>query len=157
MTTSKAEESGEAREGKKRIPIVSDLFTVPSSADDKPRLIGCRCQQCGEVFFPGRLICAQCGGEEMEEAFLGLRGNLYSYTVMRIPAPGYKGAIPYAVGEVELAEGLLVHSVLTECDPEKLQIGMPLEMVLAEVEKDEEGNEVVTYMFAPASYWGEQR
>ena len=38
---------------------------------------------------------------------------------------------------------------LTEADPEKLRIGMEMEMVIIPLCTDEAGNEVVTFAFAP--------
>jgi len=135
---------------RKRVPIVEGLFTMPSSPGERPRLIGSRCKACGEVFLPKRAVCAHCYKQDMEEIFLSGKGELYTYTVVRAPVLGYLGPIPFMVGEIELPEGLRIQSILTGCEPEGLEIGMPMEITLGKLEEDEAGNEVVTYMFSPA-------
>lgn len=135
---------------RKRVPIVEGLFTMPSSPDERPHLIGSSCRACGEVFSRKRLICAHCYEQDMEETFLSGKGELYTYTIVRAPALGYQGPIPFVVGEIELPEGLRIQSILTDCEPEMLEIGMPMEITLGKLEEDEAGNEIVTYMFRPA-------
>jgi len=53
------------------------------------------------------------------------------------------------VGYVELPGQLRVESRLTIADPEQLKIGMEMELVLDPLCIDEDGNQVVTYAFAP--------
>lgn len=57
----------------------------------------------------------------------------------------------FGVGYVELPGQVKVEARLTEADPEKLKIGMEMEMVIIPLAKDEEGNEIVTFAFAPVA------
>jgi uncharacterized OB-fold protein len=59
--------------------------------------------------------------------------------------------VPYGVGYVELDGLIRVEARLTESDPEKLVIGMEMELVLERLGVDDDGNDVVTYAFAPAA------
>jgi uncharacterized OB-fold protein len=149
MESYKNTQSSETGE-RKRVPIVEGLFTMPSSPDERPQLIGSRCKACGEVFCPKRLICAHCYEQDAEEISLSGKGKLYTYTIIRAPVLGYQGPIPFVVGQIELPEGLTIQSILTGCEPERLEIGMPMEITLGKLEEDEAGNEIVTYMFKPA-------
>lgn len=133
MESHKDAQSSEAGESK-GVPIVEGLFTMPSSPGDRPQLIGSRCKACGEVFSPKRLICAHCYEQDMEEIFLSGKGDLYTYTVVRAPVLGYQGPIPFIVGEIELPEGLRIRSILTGCEPERLKIGMAMEITLGKLE-----------------------
>jgi uncharacterized OB-fold protein len=56
---------------------------------------------------------------------------------------------PYGVGYVELPDQVRVEARLTEADPERLQIGMEMELVFDSLGTDDDGNEIVTYAFAP--------
>ncbi|MGA1509918.1 MAG: hypothetical protein ACO37X_09520 [Ilumatobacteraceae bacterium] len=40
---------------------------------------------------------------------------------------------------------------MTESDPEKLKIGMEMELVIVPLSTDENGDEVVTFAFAPVA------
>ena len=62
--------------------------------------------------------------------------------------------MPYGVGYVQLESGdsgVIVESRLTENDPDRLRIGMPVELVIVPFTTDDEGREVVTFAFAPVA------
>jgi len=138
----------------KRIPIQEGLFTGP---DDAPRLLGSRCRDCGEVTFPAQPSCPACTATETETLPLAREGTLWTWTIQRFPPPsppftgGREGFAPFGVGYVELPDGLRVEARLTENDPSKLAIGMPMELVLEPFDRDAEGNERVTFAFRPVA------
>ena len=90
---------------KKIIPIREGLFRMSSESGEKPCLFGSRCKACGQLSFPPRKVCSRCFSEEMENIPLSRNGKLYSYTIIEYPAPGLAG--PYAIGYVDLPEGLV--------------------------------------------------
>lgn len=137
---------------KKQVPVREGLFTWGAEG---PQLIGSRCTRCREVTFPEQQICPNCCTQTMERLLLSRRGKLYSFTIQRHqPPPPYRGPdpfTPYGAGEVELPEGVIITSVLTESNPEALKIGMEMELVIERFFDDGEGNEVVCYKFKPVS------
>jgi uncharacterized OB-fold protein len=70
---------------------------------------------------------------------------------MQRPPEYYRGDIPYAIGFVELPEGVRIQTLFTGCDPENLRTGMKMEMVIERLQEDEMGNEIVTYKFRPTN------
>ena len=54
------------------------------------------------------------------------------------------------MGVVELPEGVRVITRLTEGDPGALALGQAMELRVVPLHSDDEGNDVVTYAFAPA-------
>jgi uncharacterized OB-fold protein len=132
------------------VPVADGLFTWPS---DEPRLIGGSCRSCGTTTFPEQASCPRCCGEEMESRLLEARGTLWSFTVQGFrPKPPYAGPDPfepYGVGYIELPGEVIVESRLTVSDAEQLRIGMPMRLVVERFRQDEEGNDVVTFAFAP--------
>jgi uncharacterized OB-fold protein len=72
---------------------------------------------------------------------------------MYYPAPPpYKPAnpfVPFGIGWVELPEGLVVYSLLTENDASKLKVGMKLELIFNKFTEDKDGNDVIVPMFKP--------
>jgi len=107
--------------------------------DGPPRLEAGRCAECGETTFPLRARCPSCGGE-LERVLLPSRGTLWTWTTQGFepPTPPYRPDagtdefVPYAVGYVEFDGLLRVEGRLTEPDPQRLQIGMPMEVVALE-------------------------
>src|SRR2546428_13759788 len=71
-----------------RVAVKPGYFTVPDDPTEPPRLLGSRCLDCGEHFFPRRAICAKCMSERTEDVLLGPRGRLFSYTFVHFPLFG---------------------------------------------------------------------
>lgn len=138
---------------KKQVPIKEGFFTMPLMPLDNVQLKGSRCLSCGEVFLGKRITCENCQNTGMEDVVLSKRGKLYSYTVIRArPRPPYLGPdpfVPFAVGWVELPEGLRILSVLTDYDEDALEVDMDVELVLEKLCEDKDGGEVITYKFKP--------
>jgi uncharacterized OB-fold protein len=127
-------------------PIADGLFTWPA---DEPRLIGSACRQCGIVTFPAQASCPACTSVAVEERLLSRTGTLYSWTVQgfrpKAPYAGPEKFQPYGVGYVELPGEVRVEARLTVADPDRLRIGMPMELVIVPF------GERMTYAFAPAA------
>jgi uncharacterized OB-fold protein len=142
----------------KYIAVKDDFFSKPLYPLEKVNLMGTRCRDCGEVFMGKAIACQQCQSENLESIALSRTGKLYSYTINWNKPPGdYKVPEPfrpYAVGLVELPEGIRLVSVLTGVDFDKIKIGIPLELSVEELYKDKEDNTVVTFKFRPQSVQG---
>lgn len=137
-------------QNKKQIPVQEGLFTLPTSPSEKPHLIGSKCKNCGEVVFPKAATCPACYMDTMEELLLGPRGKLYSFTNVNNKGPGgYRGPIPYGVGKIDVTQGARVLSLVTEHDPNKIKIGMEMELLVEKLYEDEQGNEVIGFKFKP--------
>jgi uncharacterized OB-fold protein len=133
-----------------RVPIEEGFFRIPDDAGEPPRLLGSRCPNCGEVFFPRRLVCAQCLYEGCDDIELATRGRLWTWTYCHVPLFGRKDANVegYGVGQVDLPEGPRVQSILLG-GPDDFEIGMELEIDLEVLRQDERGDDVVIYRFRP--------
>ena len=133
---------------RKQISINEKLFKLPSPGEE-PHLAGVKCRNCGEFFFPKRTRCINCFAEEMDEVALSKKGKIYAYTIVHNATPGYTGPLPYGVGAIELPEGIVILSPLTQCDFDKLEVGTAVELVIEKLYEDENGNDVMSYKFRP--------
>ena len=133
------------------IPIREGFFVFPNDEQGSPRLIGSKCRQCGDVVFPKRKLCTLCESEElMEEVFIGEKGTLYTYTIVRAGYPNFD--TPYILGFVELPDGkdLRVLAQLEDCGLEEVRIGMPLELTIGKIKTDSvTGKTVVGHKYRP--------
>jgi uncharacterized OB-fold protein len=134
---------------------LADVFTWPA---DEPRLIGGRCGDCGATTFPAQARCPRCSGANMAEVQLPRRGTLVSWTTQGFPpvvpyAGDATGAsfVPFGVGLVQLDDVVRVEARLTESDPAELDFGMEVELAVVPFYVDEQGNEIMTFAFAPVS------
>ena len=138
----------------KRVPVKNNLFLISedSKSDRKPRLIGSKCKNCGEVVFPAKTLCPNCSSDEVEERLIGPTGTLYSFTVVYQAGPmGYKGPVPYGVVKVEMPEGLRITGYSTENNPCNFLAGMEMELVIDKLFTDDEGTDVIGFKFKPIS------
>ena len=136
-----------------RVPIDAGLF---AGSLESPRLRGSRCGACGETTFPAQQGCPSCTAQGCDEVELSPRGTLYTWTIQRFPPPvPYAGAtenfVPFAVGYIELPEGVRVEARLTESDTRRLSIGMEMELAVEPFAVDDDGREIVTFAFAPVA------
>jgi uncharacterized protein len=120
------------------------------------RLVGSECEACGVVTFPTQASCPRCTSRRVRERLLARSGTLWSWTIQCFPpkSPPYAGADtdafePYGVGYVELPGEVRVETLLTVNDPDRLRIGMPMELSLITAPGREDDG-VVTFAFAPA-------
>ena len=136
-----------------RIPAVGGLFAeTPEGA----RLLGSKCTACSTPYFPKSSICRNpdCTDSRIEDASFGPRGVLWSSAVQNFPPPApakydepYQ---PYTIGVVDLPEGLRVVGRVVTDDPENLEIGAEVELLVDKLYRDDDGNDVVTWKFRPA-------
>jgi uncharacterized OB-fold protein len=137
-----------------QVPVEEGVFTWPA---EQPSLIGSRCRQCGNHMFPVQSGCPRCTAADAEIVELGNRGTLWTWTIQGFPpkAPPYAGDVDpktfqaFGVGYVELPGEVKVEARLTVADPGQLKIGMEMQMTIVPLATDAEGNEVVTFAFAP--------
>lgn len=114
------------------------------SQDARYRLVGRRCPE-GHVSFPPQPRCPKCRSDALDPQPLAGRGQVYTVTVIG------QGAAPaefttqnqalgaYAVAIVELDEGPRVVAQLTDCEPDDVAIGDPVESVFRRIYVQRDG------------------
>jgi len=127
-----------------KVPFREGLFEKVSG---EWTLVGGRCRQCGQIFFPNREWCLNCSSRDLERANLGRKGKLYSFTIVHMPSEHFEP--PYAVGWIELPEGMRIFSQIRRWREHPLKIGMDMELAFEKL-WDEEEKEIIGYTFRPS-------
>ncbi|MDH5695724.1 MAG: Zn-ribbon domain-containing OB-fold protein, partial [Dehalococcoidia bacterium] len=81
------------------------------------KFLGLKCNQCGAYTVPPQKVCSQCNSEDMEIVELSRNGEVQTFTVIHIPAEGFKA--PYIVALIELEEGPWVTVNIINFDPKQ--------------------------------------
>lgn len=100
------------------------------------RLEAYKCKKCGKIHFPPRLVCDKCGGREFEALRLKGEGKIFSYTVIRVPPFEFKALAPYAVGIIELDEGVRMTCQIVDCEFDEIEIGERVRIEFRKVSED---------------------
>jgi uncharacterized OB-fold protein len=108
------------------------------------RLEAGKCKKCGAVLFPKRLICPECGHREFEMIRLQREGTLLTYTIIHVGPKKFGDQTPYAIGIVELKEGVRLLSQIVDCDHSKIKIGMPLKIEFRRISAEGEAG-IINY------------
>ena len=91
------------------------------------RLLIQRCAGCGTPRFPWLPGCNACGSPEWDTVEACGEGTVHSYVVMHHPPfPAFDP--PYAVGLIELAEGVRIISNVIGVPYDKVRIGLPVRL-----------------------------
>ncbi|QUI35941.1 OB-fold domain-containing protein [Streptomyces alfalfae] len=99
------------------------------------RLLIQRCCGCGAPRFPWLPGCNACGSAEWDTVEASGEGTVHSYVVMHHPPfPAFDP--PYAVGLVELAEGVRIVSNVVGVPCDEVRIGMPVRLEFQRVDEE---------------------
>jgi len=138
------------------VPFREGVFTLPDDPAKPPRLNGVECPRCGARYATRRAICLECGQRGLSPCLLSPRGQVRTFTVVHQRPPGGILEPPYVIAQVGLDDGPSVTSVLVEAVPADARVGLPVEMTVVEVRRDEQGGRVVAHAFRPLTRQEEQ-
>ena len=98
-----------------------------------------RCNACGKAYFYPRDISPCCFSRDTQWIKCSGRATLYTYSIVhRPPHPGFVDDVPFVAAIVELEEGarMPTNIVMDDPTPEKLPIGLPLEVVFEDITEE---------------------
>jgi uncharacterized OB-fold protein len=90
------------------------------------KLMAGKCRKCGKTHLPPRPLCDNCFSQDFEWVEVSGKGKLLTYTVIHIAPAQFQALAPYAVGIVQLENGLRLPGMINGIEKNKLAIGMSL-------------------------------
>jgi hydroxymethylglutaryl-CoA synthase len=107
-----------------RIPSVTCLWRERKSV---LALYGSRCKQCGTVQYPPQRVCVNCQAKDYAEdyKFSDKKGQIFTFSVDYLTSSKDPPAV---VAVVDFEGGGRILCEVTDCEPDKVEIGMPVEM-----------------------------
>ncbi len=105
-----------------------DFVTAPYwEAATRAELLIQRCPACGHRQFYPRALCTVCGADPEWERASG-HGTVHTFTIIRQNyAKPFCDQLPYVVAMIELDEGPMMMTNITDCLVDDVSIGMPVE------------------------------
>lgn len=99
------------------------------------RLLIQRCTGCRTLRFPWLPGCSRCGSPEWDTIEASGAGTVFSYVVLHHPPfPAFDP--PYAVGLIELAEGVRMVSNIVGVPHDRVRIGMSVRLAFQRVDEE---------------------
>jgi uncharacterized protein len=89
-----------------------------------------RCTACGRHVFYPRAVCPHCMADSLEWVVATGRGTVHSFTEVHRTSEEFRAEAPFAVGLIELAEGV---RMMARLDVEKPVVGMAVQVVFNRV------------------------
>jgi len=93
------------------------------------KLVGGKCTKCGKMHFPPRPLCNNCFSKDFTWTELPTNGKLLTYTIIHIAPPQFQTMAPYAMGIVELDNGLKILGMIKNVPLDQIKIGLSLSLV----------------------------
>ena len=91
-----------------------------------------KCGQCGKLYFPPKYLCPDCGEHEFITVSHTGEGEVYTYTIIRMPFEEFKEQAPFAVAEIRLDQGLVVPGRFTNANDDNISIGSRVKFAVRE-------------------------
>jgi hypothetical protein len=86
------------------------------------------CNACGNRQLPWGPCCARCLEQDLGFLKASGKGTVFSFTVVRQAIhPNFSAQVPYVIADIELEEGPVMTSNVTDCPVEEVRIGMPVQ------------------------------
>ena len=138
-----------------KLPFMLDFYPLQDEKNTKisqffknlkeGRLTTTKCKECGKLLWSPRIICPECLSDELEWVNLGIEGELYAFTDVRLGAPlGFVQDAPFCVGIVKIG-GLLISTRIDDAKYEDLKIGDRVQLKVIELDDGR-----VFYRFVPS-------
>lgn len=95
-------------------------------------LYGVRCRRCGTIQYPPQRVCVGCGAKDDFDAYKlsKKKATVFTYGTDRLTPTKAPPAVNVFL---EFEGGGRMTCELTDCDPEKVKIGMPVEMTFRKI------------------------
>jgi uncharacterized OB-fold protein len=133
----------------KHIPVIRSLKISEDGTTGV--FIGKRCRNCREYMIGSPVFCLNCSSTDFDPVEFSQEGILRTYTIIYVPPPGWKGAVPYILGSVEVPEGIEITTEVIDCPKESLKVGMKMKLVMKVGGQDSEGNELIVHKWQPVN------
>jgi len=117
-------------EYKKPLPVVQPWSKAFWEGTKQHKLLIQECQDCRSKIFYPRQYCPDCWSSNLGWSEASGKGKVFTHTITLAGVEEkFADDLPYVLAMVDLEEGIRMMTRIVECDPEKVSIGMDVEVV----------------------------
>ena len=113
------------------------------------KLMAGQCLKCAKIHLPPRPLCDNCFSRDFEWVNVSGKGKLLAYTIINIAPAQFQELTPYAVGIVQLENGVKIPGMIQGLKQEQLKIGMELTLDFGTCNTTQQWPQWQRYCFKP--------
>jgi len=111
------------------VPDIDDVNRPYFAGTAVGELRICHCPRCDALFRFAHACCPNCWFQNPDFVVSSGRGEVETFTVVhQAPYESFTNKIPYVIALIQLSEGVRMMSNIVGCDPDSVQIGMPVKV-----------------------------
>ena len=140
------------------LPRLLDFYDFQTEADTRihefyenlraGELTTTRCEDCGAIHYPPRVVCPECMGDDLAYVDLPERGELFAFSEVRAGAPlGMEEDVPFVIAIVDLGD-VKLSARIDDARSDDLEIGDEVKLKVIEIDGPAD-HERVWYRFVP--------
>lgn len=99
-------------------------FRNYTEALKKNKLLGLKCQQCGAITTPPKMVCRACASPDVNIVELAGKGEIVTFTTVNVAPEGREAEAPYTIVVVKLDEGPWIMGNLASIDPSEASMAL---------------------------------
>jgi len=108
------------------------------------------CGACGHKQLPGGPCCRECLSDQLSWERASGRGTLFSFTIVhKAMHPAFAARVPYVLADIQLDEGPILTSNLTDIEPDEVAMNLLVEVWFDEPDRDAFGTQFRLPKFKP--------
>lgn len=114
----------------KPLPLLTSLSKAFYEGCKENKLLYQHCKDCEEVIFYPKIVCPNCMGTNLDWKESTGKGKIFTFTVAYdFAPPEFASSTPYALAVVNLEEGFSMLTNIVDCDLNKIECDMPVEVL----------------------------
>ena len=106
------------------------------------KVMGTRCKDCGQVFFPPRADCYQCLASNVEWFEVSGKGKLLTYSELKFAPVGFQDDVPYCIALLDYGKYKVFGRIAKDVPEDEIAVGMEMKTVV-----NKTSNEQLNYVF----------
>ncbi len=97
---------------------------------EKEKVMGTRCVDCGQVFFPPRFDCYKCLSSNVEWFEVSGKGKLITYSKLKYAPVGFENDLPYSIAVLDYGDYKIFGRISSRVPDDDIKLGMDMKTVV---------------------------
>jgi uncharacterized OB-fold protein len=97
---------------------------------EKGKVMGTRCVDCGQVFFPPRADCYKCLSSNVEWFEVSGKGKLITYSQLKYAPVGFENDLPYSIAVLDYGDYKIFGRIASHVPDDDIKLGMEMKTVV---------------------------